>query len=312
MKKSFRIIISAVLFASVPLASVSADFFSTLGKINTAVEKAKEVKEKIDQGKEVLESIDRAAEPVTQQDAYFIGRTVASNVLTEYKLYNDPKAIVYLNKICKAITMNSDTPKIFKDYCVSIIDSDEINALSTCGGHIFVTTGLLKCCNSEDEVAAIIAHEIAHIHLEHAVVAIKTARTTDAISKSATMAKDYTKQYGNLKQDEKNSVEFLTNANISIMNLITENGYTKNQEFDADKKAISLMTDAGYDSNALIDVLTMIKEKNSDSNKGWQKTHPKPDERIKKAKTILAKFTFAGAPREVRQARFERALAGIR
>ncbi|MCQ2578969.1 MAG: M48 family metalloprotease [Treponema sp.] len=312
MKKHVRIILSAALLASIPLTTASADLFGTLNKIGTAVEKAQEVKQKVDQAQEVLQTIDRAAEPITQQDSYFIGRTVASNVLTDYKLYNDAKAVAYLNKICKAITMNSDTPKIYKDYCVSIIDSDEINALSTSGGHIFITTGVLKCCSSEDEVAAIIAHEIAHIHLEHAVVAIKTARTTDAIAKSATMAKDYTKQYGNLNQDEKNSVDFLTKANIAAMNLITETGYTKGQEFDADKKAISLMTDAGYDPNALVDVLTMIKEKSGDSKEGWSKTHPKPDERIKKAKTILAKFTFAGASREVRQARFERALAGIR
>lgn len=313
MKKSLRIILSAVLFAAIPLTSASADFFGAVNKIGSAVEKAQEVKQKVDQGVEVAQSINRAAEPVTQQDAYYLGRSVSANVLTEYKLYTaSPKTVAYLNKICKAITMNSDKPKIFKDYCVAIIDSDEVNALSTSGGHIFITTGALRCCNTEDEVAAIIAHEIAHIHLEHAVVAIKTARTTDAISKSTTMAKDYTKQYGQLDQDQKTSVEFLTQANLSMMNLITETGYTKGQEFQADEKACSLMNDAGYDPNALVTVLEMIKTKAAGSTTGWQKTHPKPDERIKKVKSVLPKLKFAGSDSSVRQARFEKALAGIR
>lgn len=312
MKKSLRIISTCALLSFIPLSNASADFFSTLNKINNAVEKTKEVKDKAEQAIDVVQTIDRAAEPITAQDSYFLGRTVASNVLTTYKLYTgSPKTTEYLNKICKAITMNSDIPKIYKDYCVAIIDSDEVNALSTSGGHIFLTTEILRCCKSEDEVAAIIAHEIAHIQLEHAVVAIKTARTTDAISKTTTMAKDYTKQYGQLDQEQKDSVEFLTKANLSIMNLITETGYTKGQEFKADETACTLLAATGYDPNALCDVLSMIKTKNPDSGKGWHKTHPKPDERIKKASAFISKNKLEGSSRDLRQARFENSIKGL-
>lgn len=313
MKKLSKKILCVCIFSSVSLAAFSADIFGALNKVNSAVQKSQDVKKTLEQASSTVESIDRAAEPITTQDSYFIGRTVASNVLTEYKLYTaSPKATAYVNKICKAITMNSDTPKIYKDYCVAILDSAEINALSTSGGHIFITTGILKCCNSEDEVAAIIAHEIAHIQLKHATTAIKTVRTTEAISNSATMAKNYTKQFSNLNQEEKQSADFLTSSSISMMNIITETGYTKGQEFKADEKAVSLMADAGYDPNALTDVLKMLKAKSSGEDSGWGKTHPKPETRINSVQKILKNFNFTGISRDVRQSRFENALAGIK
>lgn len=313
MKNLSKKILCGCVFTSIALTAFSADIFGALNKVNSAVQKSQDIKQKAEQATSTFESIDRATEPITSQDSYFIGRTVASNVLTEYKLYTaSPKATSYVNKICKAITMNSDTPKIYKDYCVAIIDSDEINAVSTSGGHIFITTGILRCCSSEDELAAIIAHEIAHIQLKHAVTAIKTVRTTEAISSSAVMAKDYTKRFSNLNQQEKESADFLTSSSISMMNIITETGYTKGQEFKADEKAVELMSDAGYDPNALTDVLKMLRTKSSGEDSGWGKTHPKPETRINSVQKVLKNFTFSGAARDVRQSRFERALAGIK
>ena len=96
------------------------------------------------------------------------------------------------------------------------------------------------------------------------------------------------------------------------MNVITETGYTKGQEFKADEKAVSLMADAGYDPNALTDVLKMLKAKSSGEDSCWGKTHPKPETRINSVQKILKNFNFTGISRDVRQSRFENALAGIK
>lgn len=315
MKKSLSIVLTAVFLTAFPVTQAfSLDLFDGLNKINKGINTVKEIKQQAEKVADAIESIDRAAEPITAADSYSIGRTVAANVLTEYKLNTSkPNAIVYVNKICKAITMNSNTPVIYKDYCVAIIDSDEINAFSTSGGHIFITTGIIRCTKSEDELAAIIAHEIAHINLEHAVVAIKTARTTDAISKTADITRDFTKKYGNLNKDQKDGIDLLTNANLTAMTLITETGYTKNQEFKADEVAAKLMSDAGYDPQALVDVLKMIKEytPKTATLAGWHKTHPNPDERAKKVQSITKKLNFTGSDRSVRQSRFEKNISGF-
>jgi predicted Zn-dependent protease len=59
-----------------------------------------------------------------------------------------------------------------------ILDTREVNALTTSGGHIFVTRGFIALADSEDTLAAILAHEIAHIQLEHGVELINRMSLT--------------------------------------------------------------------------------------------------------------------------------------
>lgn len=307
MKKALKIIWTFFVISFIAHSFVFAGLFDNLN-----IDKIQDSVKKVEKVVDTYKAIDRAAEPITSADEYSIGRTVSANILQTYKVYTaSPRAISYVNKICKAITMNSDTPYIYKDYCVAIIDSDEINAFSTCGGHIFITTGILRCAKSEDELAAIIAHEIAHIQLQHAVGAIKADRTSNAISKSVDLTSEALKEYNNLSDDSKGTIDFLSNANNAAMDAIMGSGYSKVQEFQADEKALILLNDSGYEPVALIDALEMINEKNDNSEKGWSKTHPKPKDRIKKAKASLVKIKFNGKSRDVRQARFDSNLKGI-
>ena len=84
-----------------------------------------------------IDGIRKAAEDnITPEEAYYIGRTVAAIITKNYKIYDSPDATRYLNKICSAITINSAMPYLYKGYYVAILDTDEINALATPGGHI--------------------------------------------------------------------------------------------------------------------------------------------------------------------------------
>ena len=56
----------------------------------------------------------------------------------------------------------------------------------------------------------------------------------------------------------------------------------------------------------------MLKTKSSGEDSGWGKTHPKPETRINSVQKVLKNFTFTGISRDVRQARFENALTGIK
>ncbi|MBP5156944.1 MAG: M48 family metalloprotease, partial [Treponema sp.] len=132
---------------------------------------------KIDKSRD---AIAKSKEEISPEQEYYIGREVAAKILSSNRLYQNSAATEYVNQICTAITSSSDMPDIFNGYHVGILDSKEINAVSTPGGHIFVTRGLLECASSEDEVAAVIAHEIGHIQLKHAVKSIKTSRLNEA------------------------------------------------------------------------------------------------------------------------------------
>ena len=140
----------------------TSDGFAFLGSVASAVGD--------DSTAAAFNSISKATEEITPENEYYIGRSVAANLLTNYKTYSSPRLEAYLNKICQVLVMNSDNPDSYNGYHVKILDSSEVNAFSTSGGHILITTGLIECAKSEDGLAAVVAHEIGHIHLKHSFV----------------------------------------------------------------------------------------------------------------------------------------------
>lgn len=245
--------------------------------------------------KEVADSISTsakavasAAEVITPEQEYYIGRAVAGTILENYKVYNNQAMQKYLNEICYTLVINSDKPELYNGYHVAILDSDEINAFASSGGHILVTRGLLKCTNSEDALAAVLAHEISHIHLQHGIKAIKSNRVTNALMATAgtaiVVANDGSKE----------ALELVGAFDDSVKEIVTkmvDSGYSQNQEFDADKNALKIMASAGYNPNAMKEMLLLIKASSTSTNKGFGKTHPSADDRMKKLESEYAKYS---------------------
>jgi len=183
------------------------------------------------------EAISTANEDITPEQEYYIGRAVAANLLGRYKLYTrNQNLTTYLNKICAAIAINSPQPDIYNGYHVAILDTDEINAFATSGGHIFVTRGIIGAADTEDGLAGIIAHEIAHIQLRHGINAIKSSRKTQAWLVTGTAISGVAGG-----TDVKQLTDALNESFMEFVQTLVSNGYSKAQEFDADNKAIALM-----------------------------------------------------------------------
>jgi predicted Zn-dependent protease len=212
---------------------------------------------------------------------------VGANILTNYKIYDgNPALTAYVNRICHAIVINSARPDIYNGYHVNILDTNEINAFATSGGHIFVSLGLIACAESEDALAGVIAHEIAHIQLQHSIQAIQNSRITQALmitGVSAGAAATGT------------DVKELTNVfNQSVGDIVTtmvNNGYSQTQEFEADSTALSLMASAGYDPQALLSMLRVLQRNQQGQTMGFGKTHPTPAQRITNAEKTVGQYT---------------------
>ncbi|MBP5465546.1 MAG: M48 family metallopeptidase [Treponema sp.] len=225
-------------------------------------------------------SIAVIAEDITPEQQYYIGRAVAGTVLQHYSLYEDKDATAYVNKICAALTQASDVPLLYKGYFVGILDTPEVNAISSPGGHILVTRGLLECAQDEDALAAVIAHEVAHIQLGHSVKAIKSSRTTGELVKA-------------FEDSGSSSAQLLNELGVDVddmVNQLVNSGYSKTQEFQADKTALSLLDNAGYDPAAMQEMLTLLKEREAGQTAGFCKNHPSADSRLKNIKSDLKKY----------------------
>jgi len=248
-----------------------------------------------------------AFEEITPEQEYFIGRAVAANVLSTYRLQtNRPEITTYLNRICYALIINSPRPEIFNGYHVAILDSDEINAFATPGGHIFISRGLISCATSEDTLAAVIAHEIAHIQLQHGLKAIRNNRRTQAILTSLSAGASLT--ISDRELAEATSV-FSESINDIVTSMVT-NGYSRTQEQDADTTAMALMALAGYEPSALIDMLRVLERNQPGRPGGFNSTHPTPAQRISNAQRTVGNYNVQDT-RSFRQARYTEAMRGL-
>ena len=265
-----------------------------------------------------VESIEKASETITPEEEYYIGRSVAASIATQFPVdHGNLQMTTYLNNICETLVMNSDKPYLFKGYYVVILDTDEINAMATPGGHIFVSRGLIDCTDSEDALAAVLAHEIAHVQLGHSVSAIKASRVRSAVSStskavavtSIAVANERAGVKLSNKQMEKvmEAVDTFSDMSNEVVKTLVNTGFSKEQEFEADKNALYIMQSAGYDPYAMLDMLGQIEE--SSSNTGWGSTHPSPKDRIKKVNKELTAMQKAGTiekqGKEVRKERFD-------
>lgn len=313
MKKAASVIAALLLIsASVQAKSIfkpSSTASSSKGKGSSAEKKIEDAFTAITSGNEtlesmenVMESISKVTEEITPENEYYIGRSVAANILSNYRASEDSAMESYVNKICSTLVLNSEDPNLFNGYHVKILESDEINAFSTSGGHIFLTRGLISCTDSEDTLAAVIAHEIAHIQLKHAVKSIKTSRFNDALLTSASFTSD---ALGMEKLSKS-----MEGAAGDMYSSLVNSGFSQTQEFEADKEALKLMYDAGYNPNAMVTMLEKMKKKQSSSPKtGFYKTHPSPASRITNAKINLKKYKVKDS-QSYRKERYDQATSG--
>jgi predicted Zn-dependent protease len=253
---------------------------------------------------DALAEMDRAieaadAEELTPEDEYYLGRAVAAQILKSYPLYDRNSAMIsYLNKICQALAVNSPQPALFNGYHVGILNSREINAFATPGGHIFITRGLLECADSEDALAAVIAHELAHIQLRHAAAIIEDQRLVNELAHVSSRAAAI--EARNASPQER-AILFSRNITAMVITLF-RNGFAQEQEFEADIKAAMLLRDAGYDPSALLGVLKALEKALPLHPGGFNTTHPSPAARI----ANVEKLSLSAGGRNTRAARNSR------
>jgi predicted Zn-dependent protease len=101
---------------------------------------------------------------ISEEKEIAIGKQYATEIERSAKLLNDPVVNEYVNRVAQNIARNSD---LKVPLTVKIIDSPEINAFALPGGFLYVNTGLLMAADEEDQVAGVMAHEIAHVAARH-------------------------------------------------------------------------------------------------------------------------------------------------
>ncbi len=209
----------------------------------------------------------------TQQEVA-IGNQVATEIETKYKLSQDTAQTERVNTIGQRIAAVSDRQDL--KYHFKVLENKDINALSTPGGYVYVNTGLLGEA-TDDEVAAVIGHEVGHIAARHAVQAMQSHMGASL--------------FASLVFSQVETTEQVRQAAAIGLNLIML-GYSREDEFEADKLGVRYAYYAGFDPNGAVTFLEKLwrQEKDNSMDKAlvYLRSHPLYSDRIAKARAYAA------------------------
>jgi len=235
-------------------------------------------------------------------------------VATQTILFNDALS-KRISEIGNRIIKASGEPDM--NYTFRIINDPTINAYSAAGGFIYVTTGLLDILESEDELAAVLGHEIAHTSNNHQIKFVYSAHRKKvagqvtgillgvALGVAGGMAmgpapSPYTSSYSMHQQLVQQMVDLGFKVGGAIgdaMAVSMIKGYGKKQELEADRFAVQYTHKAGYNPNALVSVFKKLKSiKNRLEYKERVRTanlvnaEPGLEQRIKHAEDLISKL----------------------
>nr|MBP6682785.1 M48 family metalloprotease [Halioglobus sp.] len=204
-----------------------------------------------------------------------VGEEMHQELLEQGASYDDPQLLAYIDSVGQRLVGASDTPN--DKFTFTVIDSPDLNAFATPGGFIYINRGLLAYLDSEAELAGVLAHEIGHVTANHSArqqtanIANKVVATTAYILTGSGELADASNMYG---------TELVR-------------GYGREHELEADGLGAKYMYDAGYDPEALLEVIGVLKEheqyqrvqaktagKPAGSYHGLYATHPRNDQRL--------------------------------
>jgi len=210
-----------------------------------------------------------------------VGYKTAARILGSTPLVNDQELTKYVNLVGKALAANSQGESY--SWTFGVIQTEDINAFAAPSGYIFVTKGLLKQLSNEDQLAAVLAHEIAHVRFKHYTSVAKKQMLAEYSMKSLNAG------------SEDSQLEVMATATT----LVLARGLDKQSEFDADREATKLLAKTGYDPAAMADVLVMLEKKaaaqNNSSMSFLLTTHPNPSQRLQALAACCAD-AFANIP----------------
>jgi predicted Zn-dependent protease len=165
-------------------------------------------------------------------------------------------------RIMTPLLKSMDNPKSPRDVKIGIMDEAEINAANAGGGQFYITTGLLEKA-SDDQLRGIMAHEIAHDDLGH-------------VAKLQTLGVGLNLGVILLEQLLPGS-----SAVTPIAGSLIARGYSRNEEYAADRHGVEILRRAGYSKDVLINALTWVtRATGGGGGGGFLSTHPATEDRI--------------------------------
>jgi predicted Zn-dependent protease len=200
-----------------------------------------------------------------------MGRRLVLQIEKNLDIIRDPTVQRYVERIGDRIVPQiGHNPYEFRYY---VVRSADPNAFAIPGGHIFLASGLILMSSSEDEVAGVVGHEIAHIKARHIAQRIERSKKLSLLSIAGMLAAVI------VGGEAGGAMAAGSAATSSALGL----KYSREDEREADQLGLQYVTKAGYDGWGLVSSLKKMGQKNLHTRAtppSYLSTHPGTDDRI--------------------------------
>ncbi|HZP02885.1 MAG TPA: M48 family metalloprotease [Terriglobia bacterium] len=223
-----------------------------------------------------------------------LGRAMAAQFLTGKIVWGGAQMNEYINRLGQSLVLASGSSQVFT---FRVIYSAEVNARSFPGGYIILNTGMINSVRDEAELAAVLAHEIAHVNARHYRYSVNPSA------------------FNNMLADIPLSIDVMPMGTSSgcgarRVSSATRVRCSRAAEFEADELAVEYLARAGYDPHAASRMFQQL-EKSGARSLATSGSHPPLEDRRLKAEKV-ANDLASGQPQLQNTSDFESARAEVR
>jgi len=196
-------------------------------------------------------------------------------VHNQYKIIEDPAIADYINRVGQRIV--SELPQQPFTYHFYVIEKDAYNAFASPAGHIFVFSGLFAALDHEGELAALLAHEIAHAACRHISEMIESSKKTSLGTLAGIAAGILVGLGGASTLGSAIGIGSMAAGESATL------AYTREKEMQADQLGREYLVKAGYDLHSMLSLLETIRSQEwfgTDQVPTYLRTHPATEDRL--------------------------------
>lgn len=215
---------------------------------------------------------------ISAEQEIALGLNSAPSMIQEYGgLHPDQRAQDLVKQVGRRLVDNTIASRTPYQYDFHLLaDGETINAFALPGGQVFITAALFSKLQNESQLAGVFGHEIGHVIARHGGERITQNELFNGLSGATTIA----------------TGDYAAGQNMAAMlNQFFAMPYGREQELQSDDIGVHLMLQAGYDPEAMIGVMEILKA-SAGPNRVPERmsTHPDPENRITKIREAIAKY----------------------
>lgn len=223
------------------------------------------------------EPADNALSPLEERA---IGAQLMRSIRAQLPLVRDVQIEEYIQSLGSRLALASGKTN-GQAYTFFIINEDTINAFAIPGGYIGVNVGLIDAMQYEDQLASVVAHEVAHVTQRHHARTFATGRSASLSAAAAVLAALI------IGQASPEAGQAALAAGLAATQQSAIN-FTRTNEIEADRIGIEILSNAGFNPHAMAESFSILQRKNRLNTSGMQleylRTHPLDNNRIAEAK----------------------------